>query len=399
MNVNLLNVVKRIIGEQGESILNEPKRLQPFLSDYASGEPKEDRVALGRAIENGFYTEIKKASASDRPKLKTSLVQRLQAITGFDAARCTSAVELLEAVTSSAAPAPVRNTAANSSTAASDRSKSKVSKRTLLFAIVAGAGALVGELVSNAIGLNSNEIIIDTYLKLILNVAFWAGLIGLGISVALLVTQTVYLKKKPDAGKIIKSALTGIAIGMAAGAIAQIFFSLTYRISDLMEIVSRIIGWGILGWGLGLGVSSYVPNFPKKRAMLAGLAGGIAGGAIFRALFILGDPYGRIIGVAIMGLIVGLAISWVEEALRQAWITVYWGPKESRAIALGDKPVIFGSSKEADIYVGNTLPVRAMISVAGGQVVFEDKANNRRNVMKNSEEASVEKLKIVVNTK
>lgn len=96
MNESLLAIIKRIVAEQGESILNDPKRLKSFVSDYARWEPKEDRIAFGRSIENGFYTELKQTSPANRTSTKASLVSRLQSITGYDAACCTSAIDLLE---------------------------------------------------------------------------------------------------------------------------------------------------------------------------------------------------------------------------------------------------------------------------------------------------------------
>jgi hypothetical protein len=97
MNTNLLAIIKRIIAEQGEGILSDPKRLQPFLSDYAKNEPKEDRMAFGRAIEQGFYMELIRSSPSDRSRVKASFLPRLQAVTGLDASRCNAAIDLLEA--------------------------------------------------------------------------------------------------------------------------------------------------------------------------------------------------------------------------------------------------------------------------------------------------------------
>ncbi|MDR2702133.1 MAG: hypothetical protein LBB72_06860 [Spirochaetaceae bacterium] len=51
-----------------------------------------------------------------------------------------------------------------------------------------------------------------------------------------------------------------------------------------MSIISRIICWGIAGCGIGLGVSLFVPNYPKNRAMAAGFLGGLIGGGIYTAI-------------------------------------------------------------------------------------------------------------------
>jgi hypothetical protein len=99
MNTNLLNIVNRIVAEQGEGILADAKRLFPFFADYAKNEYKEDRVAFGRCIEMGAYQELKKArTADERQRVKATLVDQMNAKTGIDRNRCADALDLLEAV-------------------------------------------------------------------------------------------------------------------------------------------------------------------------------------------------------------------------------------------------------------------------------------------------------------
>lgn len=106
MNNSFLAIIKRIVAEQGENILSDSVRLKPFIKSYASAEPKEDRVAFGRAIENGFYYELKRTSPSNRAQVKASQVSRLQTLTGYDARRCSETVNLLEAVLPQTVPPP-----------------------------------------------------------------------------------------------------------------------------------------------------------------------------------------------------------------------------------------------------------------------------------------------------
>jgi len=98
MNTSLLNIIRRIVNQEGESILTNPQRLKPLFADYAKNEAKEDRIAFGRAIENGFYMELKRVPPEDRNRVKTALVPRLQIMTGFDTRRCVETIDLLEAV-------------------------------------------------------------------------------------------------------------------------------------------------------------------------------------------------------------------------------------------------------------------------------------------------------------
>ena len=132
MSKSFFEIINQIITEQGEDILNDPQRLKPIVSNYANSIPKDDRVAFGRAIEQGFYMELKHANISDRQQVKTSMIIRLQNITGFDYVRCSTTIELLDAVTSNS----ISETNAKLNLH-SIKTKSKISKRTLLFAIAA----------------------------------------------------------------------------------------------------------------------------------------------------------------------------------------------------------------------------------------------------------------------
>jgi hypothetical protein len=99
VNTNLLNIVNRIVAEQGEGILADAKRLFPFFADYAKNEHKEERVAFGRCIEMGAYYELKRTSAPDeRLRVKAALANQMNAKTGIARPRCVDALDLLEAV-------------------------------------------------------------------------------------------------------------------------------------------------------------------------------------------------------------------------------------------------------------------------------------------------------------
>jgi hypothetical protein len=97
MNANFLSIVKRIVSEQGESILANPQQLKGWISDYAKDEPRAERLAFGRCIEYGAYTELKNAPAPGRAAVKTRLAQRLHSEEGLDTALCAGALDLLEA--------------------------------------------------------------------------------------------------------------------------------------------------------------------------------------------------------------------------------------------------------------------------------------------------------------
>jgi Ca-activated chloride channel family protein len=274
-----------------------------------------------------------------------------------------------------------------------------VTKKTLKFSIAGALGACIGQIATEIFRSHTNVSFFDN----VVDVALWAGTIGLGISLALLIVQNVYLKKFPFSKSMIKTAIIGIFLGAIAGGIAQVAFALTYDISRLAEITSRIICWGIFGLGVGWGVSLFVPNYPKKRAMMAGLLGGIVGGAAFRISFeIFPETYGRLVGVAILGLFIGFVISYIEEILREAWLTVVWGKNETTSVSLGNKPIILGSSPQADIYLPvekNYPPITAIINIENSKVIIDNRVNNQRTELRNGSKVTMGALEVIVNVK
>ena len=99
MNTNMLNIIKRIVAEQGEDILGNPQRLKAFFLDYAKDEPKGERIAFGRCVEMGFYAELKNTSNSgERQRKKAALAGQLHDKTSIDQVSCAVAIDLMEAV-------------------------------------------------------------------------------------------------------------------------------------------------------------------------------------------------------------------------------------------------------------------------------------------------------------
>ena len=108
MNINLLNIVKQITAQYGESILDNPNRLKSVFSDLAKDEPKPLRMAFGRCLENGAYGAMKTApDAAERASRKGIIAQRLRDEHGLDPTLCHEAMDILETVmygTAGAAP-------------------------------------------------------------------------------------------------------------------------------------------------------------------------------------------------------------------------------------------------------------------------------------------------------
>jgi uncharacterized membrane protein YhaH (DUF805 family) len=97
MNTNLLDIVKQIIADYGEAILEDPQRLKALFGDLAKDEPKPLRIAFGRCIESGAYTALKTApDTDDRAACKTTIAQQVRDEHGLDMTLCAEALDILE---------------------------------------------------------------------------------------------------------------------------------------------------------------------------------------------------------------------------------------------------------------------------------------------------------------
>jgi formylglycine-generating enzyme required for sulfatase activity len=98
MNTNFVEIIKRIIAEQGEDILADAQRVKGFVQDYAARESKIERLAFTRCIEYGAYTELKNApDVQARIMVKAAVAQKVHSNEGMDVALCNDALDVLEA--------------------------------------------------------------------------------------------------------------------------------------------------------------------------------------------------------------------------------------------------------------------------------------------------------------
>jgi Ca-activated chloride channel family protein len=221
----------------------------------------------------------------------------------------------------------------------------------------------------------------------VLRIGGWTALLAIGTSLALIAGQNHYLRRRLltlSEGSIGTGG--SLAAGLAAGAIGQLLFLPVAGI-PLLTLGGRIIGWAILGTLLGGGMSFFVPNLQKNRALQAGAIGGTAGAIGFLLVSaVSGDLVGRLVGAAIVGFFIGLAIALIEDLSRRAWLIVHWTPTEQTNINLGTQPIILGSSEDAHIYLRKDQgypPVTAKLYLESGKIVMEfDEAMQKLKGMK-----------------
>ena len=235
----------------------------------------------------------------------------------------------------------------------------------------------------------------------LIRAGLWAGLIATAAGGGLVVGQNRHLRRRllrvTEAGKVL---FGGALTGLAAGAAGQ---SLFYLLSSdpACAALGRLVAWLILGCGLGLGLSAFVPNMSRSRAIAGGLLGGIiAAGCFMQVVPMAGVVTGRLLSAAILGLSCGLALVLAERVWRTAWLTVHWGKGAKSTILLGRDPIIVGHARHAHIQP----PMRAelvpemarLVLLDEGVVRLDDRQLNQSQTLQSGETVNLGGLDIEI---
>jgi len=138
--------------------------------------------------------------------------------------------------------------------------------------------------------------------------------------------------------------------------------------------LNRGLAWSILGLaaGLSVGVSS---RSVKRSAITAGggFAGGFIGGFVFD-YFTGSQDLSQVVGLAITGGSVGLAVSLLEQATKSSWIEIVRGGMSGKQFILYQNEVTLGSSPNANITLIKDpaiAPIAAVIRRRGATVLIK----------------------------
>ncbi len=209
----------------------------------------------------------------------------------------------------------------------------------------------------------------------VLRIGGWTALLAIGTSLALIAGQNYYLRRRLLTPQQVGMGVAGgLMAGLVAGGVGQLLF-IPFAGMPILAIGGRIIGWTILGSVVGGGMSFFVPNLQRGRAVQGGAMGGTAGAIGFLIISaVSGDLVGRLIGAAIIGFFIGLMIALIEQFSRESWLIVYWTPNEQTKINLGSEPVLLGSSENNHIYLRKSQgypPITAKIYTEGEKIIME----------------------------
>jgi Ca-activated chloride channel family protein len=214
--------------------------------------------------------------------------------------------------------------------------------------------------------------------------------------------QNKLLRKAPLTRRQVLPLLGGgLLAGLLAGTISQILFNSLAMYGSLAG-VGRVLGWIVLGGILGFGMSHVIPNLPRKKAIAAGAAGGFCGALAFlAAVSVLPDFLARLLGALILGAAIGLMIALAEKLAREACLIVHWGPQERTVINLGERPIILGSSNEAELYLPKEKgfpPISALVTFREGKIEMQNKMTNTNHELKSGNKLQLGELLVEVRT-
>lgn len=246
--------------------------------------------------------------------------------------------------------------------------------------------------------------------KPVLLMGCWTALLATGLAFVLVVGQNALMRRQLLDQKTAWRLLQGgMLAGMASGALSQYLFAVGAQVLSIdnksmntVLKVGQVVGWMVLGGVLGAILSVFIPNLPKMKGGLAGLAGGFVGAAAFLlALALFGEVFGRLVGAAILGLAIGGMVAIVESMAREAALVVHWDEHERTVINLGEDPVILGSSPEAHLYLPaeKGFPAQtAIVTFKDGRVEFENLMTETSHTLHNGSRLQIGDLVVEIQT-
>jgi hypothetical protein len=150
-------------------------------------------------------------------------------------------------------------------------------------------------------------------------------------------------------------AVIGLVAGIAVALVSPSIEQFTGQLSGLSrQVVSRSITWGLLG--LVVGLAPGIATMSLRRALIGmtgGLIGGLLGGAVFDPIATATSnlPLSRLVGIASIGGLAGLACGMLENAAKVGWLRVVEGLIAGKQFILYRNPTYVGSAAMSHVYL------------------------------------------------
>ena len=172
--------------------------------------------------------------------------------------------------------------------------------------------------------------------------------IGGGISLASGLTN-------PQWKNLLNRLLIGFAGGLLGGLLGSLLGACIFSVLQSVPVLGflgRIIGWTLIGMGIGVTEGIFDRNLKKVRnGLIGGGVGGFLAGLFFIPVsYVIGSPMSsRAFAFVLLGLFIGLAIGLAQVILKEAWLTVQEGFRAGRQMILSQDTVTMGTSEKSSL--------------------------------------------------
>lgn len=178
----------------------------------------------------------------------------------------------------------------------------------------------------------------------------------------------------------------GVVLGFIFEAVANLIYNLGLNVCAQAGVqsyrnpatwIARGIGWAVFGAAGGTVYGLVGQSMKKaKYGIIGGLIGAGIGGTVFDpiSMGMRGATLSRAVGFALFGAATGIAMGWVESALKDRWLYVTSGPLAGKQFILYKSLTTIGSDQKSDIYLfkdPNILGQHAAIAITGSRVQFK----------------------------
>ncbi|MBI5486093.1 MAG: FHA domain-containing protein [Deltaproteobacteria bacterium] len=160
------------------------------------------------------------------------------------------------------------------------------------------------------------------------------------------------------AGLLILLAMKGLLVGPSSAGFVTVR---DVPGANLLGITAlRSAAWAVVGAGLGLGMNLVrATRVELRNTVLGGTLGGALGGMFFDPIgrFLSADSLfidawlSRAVGLAAVGVAVGVFVALGERLAREGWLRVRTGPLAGKSFVLYRSPTMLGSSPRCEIYL------------------------------------------------
>lgn len=231
----------------------------------------------------------------------------------------------------------------------------------------------------------------------ILETGLWSAAFASVLGLALFLASEWHQRRDLRPERATTVFAISAAAGFLSGAGAQYLYSMDIGSFKLQNYGFRILAWAIMGALLGSMLSRSVPNLGVRRGFGAGAIGGAVGcmGFLLTSMFLPGSA-GRIIGISLLGLALGLAMYFVENMFREASVEVEWAPNETTYVGLGAQPVTIGGSGEEHIVKKGLPPHVSSLIFKDGLIEHVETANGKRTPLEDGSRLRIGGLNLVI---